>query len=91
MNTKKKYEHPLRNIMINRFLSYVRNEIIEDNTPIKNDILIMFSTYPYKEIVRPLITVDRLQNKLTYGQLKTKYQLSMMQLKFMMNENNSEE
>ena len=44
-----------------------------------------FAHVKYMTLVRPLLTIDREENKLTYGQLQNKYKVTTRQLHYHFN------
>lgn len=82
MNVKASKVHPLRLTMINRLLNHIRDSNIEDHTALSKKDELTFKSFPYKEIVRPLVIIDKETKKLTVQQLSIKYQLSAMQIRW---------
>ena len=86
MRVKNVFEHPLRKTMINRLLSQVRNVNIDDDAPLESKITLMYKSCIYKEIIRPLVIIDREVNQLSWRQLEIKYQVTINQLRWIVND-----
>lgn len=77
MNVKTIKVHPLRLAMVNRLLSHIRGVDIPDDKELSKKDEMTFKSYPYKEIVRPLVIIDKETKRLSTQQLSVKYQLSI--------------
>lgn len=82
MKVKTSKVHPLRLTMINRLLNHIRDSKNGDNAALSKKDELTFKSFPYKEIVRPLVIIDKETKNLTIQQLSIKYQLSTMQIRW---------
>lgn len=66
--------------MVNRLLSIIRGIEIADNNPLSERDNIIFSCWPYIQVVKPLVLLDSKKPAMTNSKLCVKYGLTFCQV-----------